>query len=177
MDYFLLLKSLHIIFVVTWFAGLFYIVRLFIYHREAQEKSEPDKSILSHQYLIMQKRLWLGITWPSAILTLIFGPSLLSYYDFPYPTWLNYKLLFLLGLFSYHLYCHFLYKQHRSHSFPHSASFLRIFNEIATLFLVSIVFLVKMQSALNMFYALLGLFLLMIILGISIRIYRNIRQN
>ena len=73
---FLLLKSLHIIFVVTWFSGLFYIVRLFIYHTESNEKAEPEKSILQKQFKIMEQRLWYFITWPSAILTLIFGPGM-----------------------------------------------------------------------------------------------------
>ena len=70
--------SLHIIFIVTWFAGLFYIVRLFIYHTEAEAKPEPEKSILQNQYKIMEKRLWYGITWPSLVLTLIFGPWTMS---------------------------------------------------------------------------------------------------
>ncbi len=64
------IKAIHIIFIVTWFAGMFYIPRLFIYATEANEKSEPDRSILQKQFAIMSKRLWLGITWPSAILTL-----------------------------------------------------------------------------------------------------------
>ena len=67
------LKALHIIFVVTWFAGLFYIVRLFIYHSEAESKPEPERSILQKQYKLMEKRLWYGITWPSMILTITFG--------------------------------------------------------------------------------------------------------
>ena len=73
----LYLKSLHIIFVTTWFAGLFYIVRLFIYDREAQDKDPSEKKILTEQYKIMQRRLWYGITWPSCILTIIFGLSLI----------------------------------------------------------------------------------------------------
>jgi len=72
MDYFYL-KALHIIFIVTWFAGLFYIVRLFIYHTEAQDEEEVARIILQKQYKIMSKRLWYGITWPSAILTAILG--------------------------------------------------------------------------------------------------------
>ncbi len=66
-------KALHIIFIVTWFSGLFYIVRLFIYNTEAAEKPLPDRTVLHAQFTVMIKRLWLGITWPSAILTLIFG--------------------------------------------------------------------------------------------------------
>ena len=76
MHYYLYIKSLHVIFVVTWFSGLFYIVRLFVYHTEAAEKSEPERTILMQQFRVMIRRLWLGITWPSAILTLIFGSSI-----------------------------------------------------------------------------------------------------
>src|ERR1035441_1745460 len=77
-DWFLYLKATHIVFVVTWFAGLFYIPRLFIYHTEAQEKPEPEKTILSNQFKIMTKRLWYGITWPSMVLTYILGFSVAS---------------------------------------------------------------------------------------------------
>src|SRR5437660_9349628 len=73
------IKSLHIIFVVTWFSGLFYIVRLFIYATEANDKPEPDRSVLVKQFLVMMRRLWYGITWPSAVLTLIFGLYTLFY--------------------------------------------------------------------------------------------------
>ena len=79
---YLYLKALHIIFMVTWFAGMFYIVRLFIYNTEANGKTEPERTILQKQFGIMIKRLWLGITWPSAILTLIFGPWLWLMLDY-----------------------------------------------------------------------------------------------
>ena len=71
------LKALHIVFVVTWFAGLFYMPRLFIYNTEAGEKSTEAKAALREQLGIMQQRLWYGITWPSAILTLILGTTVL----------------------------------------------------------------------------------------------------
>ena len=67
------IKALHIIFVVTWFSGMFYMVRLFIYNTEAGDKDELTKQVLRRQFGIMIKRLWLGITWPSAILTVVFG--------------------------------------------------------------------------------------------------------
>src|SRR5881275_2165531 len=73
------LKALHIIFITTWFAGMFYIVRLFIYNTEAAQKPEPERSILHKQFGVMMKRLWFGITWPSAILTLLFGPATMFY--------------------------------------------------------------------------------------------------
>ena len=68
------LKAVHIIFIVTWFAGIFYMPRLFIYNTEAADKPAEVKAALREQFTIMMKRLWFGITWPSAILTLIFGP-------------------------------------------------------------------------------------------------------
>jgi putative membrane protein len=93
------IKSLHIIFIVTWFSGLFYIVRLFVYNTEAQEKPEAEKIILQRQFGIMIRKLWFGITWPSAILTLIFGPWML-YMMGAIPTWLWIKLAFVLGLYA-----------------------------------------------------------------------------
>ncbi|MFT5985892.1 MAG: putative membrane protein, partial [Planctomycetota bacterium] len=72
------LKSLHLIFVITWFAGLFYIVRLFVYQIEAQSKESPAREILSEQYKIMTKRLWYIITWPSMILAVGFAIWLLA---------------------------------------------------------------------------------------------------
>ena len=71
MEYYNYIKSLHLIFVITWFAGLFYIVRLFVYHIEANNKPSPEKEILIKQYKLMSYRLWYIITWPSAVLATI----------------------------------------------------------------------------------------------------------
>ena len=102
--------ALHIIFIVTWFSGLFYIVRLFVYNTEAGEKSEVEKNILRSHFNIMIKRLWLGITWPSAVLTLIFGPWMWIMLD-SLPGWLLIKLIFVVGLYAYHFTLHAIYKQ------------------------------------------------------------------
>ena len=67
------IKALHLIFVITWFAGLFYIVRLFVYHAEAKQKEDVEQRILVKQYQLMQFRLWYIITWPSAILASFFA--------------------------------------------------------------------------------------------------------
>ena len=101
---YLYLKALHIIFIVTWFSGLFYIVRLFIYNAEANEKQEPEKSILKNQFTIMIKRLWLGITWPSAIITLILGPLLIYINPAILDTWLWIKIGFVVGLYFFVVY-------------------------------------------------------------------------
>lgn len=175
---FLYSKALHIIFVVTWFAGLFYIVRLFIYYAEAAEKPEPEKSILQKQLLLMQKRLWYGITWPSAILTFIFGFSnvyLLHLYD-PFPDWLIWKLAFVAGLYVYHFLCHSIFKQQQQGIVRYSATKLRIWNEVATLFLISIVFLVVLKSSLSMLWGIIGLILFSAILMLAIRIYKRMRE-
>ncbi|WP_439883327.1 CopD family protein [Pontibacter sp. MBLB2868] len=175
---FLYFKALHIIFVVTWFAGLFYIVRLFIYFAEAAEKPEPDKSILQQQLLIMQKRLWFGITWPSAILTLIFGTSIvisLHLYD-PLPGWLIWKLTFVAGLYVYHFLCHRIFKQQQQGILKYSATQLRVWNEVATLFLISIVFLVVLKSSLSMLWGIIGLVLFSAMLMLAIRIYKRLRE-
>src|ERR1017187_5529456 len=98
------LLALHIIFVVTWFSGLFYIVRLFVYHAEAEKKIEPEKSILQKQYKLMEKRLWYGITWPSMIGTYVFGFWMLyENYGLNIPAWLLLKLSFVFGLTLYHI--------------------------------------------------------------------------
>src|SRR5690349_15862944 len=85
MEYYNYIKSLHLIFVITWFAGLFYIVRLFVYQIEANDKPSPEKEILQKQYKIMAYRLWYIITWPSAILATFFAVILLCIM----PVWLQ----------------------------------------------------------------------------------------
>ena len=169
-------KALHIIFIVTWFSGLFYIVRLFIYNTEAQEKEEPEKSILQKQFSIMIKRLWLGITWPSAVLTLIFGPWMwiqLAYL----PQWLFVKLFFVTGLYIYHFTLHAIYKQQMRGVFKYSSQQLRIWNEVATIFLIAIVMLAAVKQSFSLVWGLGGLVGLLIILMSAIKIYKNLRAK
>ena len=101
------IKSLHLIFIITWFAGLFYITRLFIYKIEAYNKPSPAKEILGAQLKIMAKRLWFIITWPSAILATIFAILLLIIMpQFLSQGWMQIKLGFVVLLFIYHLKSH-----------------------------------------------------------------------
>jgi putative membrane protein len=179
------LKALHIIFIVTWFAGMFYIVRLFIYNTEANEKSEPEKSILQKQLNIMIKRLWFGITWPSAILTLIFGPAVMfnSYMQWykvlllPAGSWLLIKLCFVLLLYVYHFTLHALYKQEAKGIFRYSSQQLRVWNEVATIFLVPIVMLATVKSSISWVWGLVGLIGFVIVLMSAIKIYKALRKN
>ncbi|TXK26412.1 CopD family protein [Pontibacter qinzhouensis] len=174
--YFFYIKALHIIFVVTWFAGLFYIVRLFIYHAEANEKPEPERSILLKQYELMQKRLWYGITWPSAVLTLIFGLIILHLYG-SIPPWLVWKLWFVAGLYVYHFLCHRIFKQQQQGRSGYTSTQLRIWNEVATVFLISIVFLVVLKSSLSMLWGIIGLLVFSGVLMLAIRIYKRTRES
>ena len=169
------IKALHLIFLVTWFSGLFYMVRLFVYHTEAAAKPEPDRTILSQQFRIMIRRLWLGITWPSAILTLVFGPWMMILMG-SMPTWLAIKLGFVLGLYIYHFSLQVLYRQQMKGIFRFTSQQLRIWNEVATIFLVTIVMLAVVKQNLSWAWGLLGLVLFVILLMSAIKIYKIIRS-
>ena len=173
---YLYVKALHIIFIVTWFAGMFYIVRLFIYNTEASEKKEPDRSILLEQFGIMIRRLWFGITWPSAVLTLIFGPWM--WYQFGHlDNWLAIKLCLVVGLYAYHLSLHAIYKQQNNGVFKYSSGQLRMWNEVATIFLIAIVMLAVVKQALSLVWGLLGLSLFIVLLMSAIKIYKLLRTR
>ncbi len=177
MDY-LYLKALHIIFIVTWFAGLFYIVRLFIYQTEALQKGEPERSILADQLAIMSKRLWFGITWPSAILTLIFGSWLLiSQSGFLKMPFMHVKLTFVLFLYLYHFSCQYIYKKLQKGIVKYSSNQLRIWNEVATIILVAVVFLIVVRTQLSWIWGVVGIFLFSVILMLAIKIYKKIRTK
>lgn len=179
------LKALHIIFVVTWFAGMFYIPRLFIYNTEAESKDDIEKNILHIQFRVMMKRLWYGITWPSAIITLALGLSLLFNTDYKWyqiiftetGTWLLLKLIFVLLLYFYHFSLHKIYKQQMKGVYTYTSMQLRMWNELATIFLIAIIMLVVVKQAMSLVWGFSGLALLMFILYTSIRVYKLIRKR
>ncbi|MCB0401037.1 MAG: CopD family protein [Flavobacteriales bacterium] len=175
------LKALHIIFVVTWFAGLFYIVRLFIYYVEAGEEEEDAKAILQKQYKLMSKRLWYGITWPSAILTaffagwlLFFTPTGKAWLTMP---WMHIKLLFVVALYIYHFFCHRMFTQLIKDQLSYSSFKLRLWNELATVFLFAIVFLVVLKNNISWVWGIAGFLVLGIILYFAVKAYRKIREK
>jgi len=170
------IKALHITFIVTWFSGLFYMVRLFIYNTEAAEKPEPEKGILQRQFQLMTRRLWVGITWPSAILTAIFGPWMWILMG-SLPTWLMIKLCFVIGLYGYHFSLQVIYRQQMKGIFRYSSQQLRIWNEVATIFLVAIVMLAVVKQNMSWAWGLLGLALFVILLMSAIKIYKIIRTR
>lgn len=180
---YLYIKAIHIIFIVTWFAGLFYMPRLFIYNVEANGKDEVSRNVLQLQFAIMMKRLWYGITWPSAILTLIFGFWVLfesSYSKIvfePAGRWMLIKLIFVLFLYLYHFSLHKIFKQQTAGVFKYSSQQLRIWNEIATIFLVSIIMLVVVKQNMSLVWGVGGLLLFVLLLMSAIKIYKLLRKR
>ncbi|MGG9960396.1 CopD family protein [Ferruginibacter sp. SUN106] len=170
------IKALHIIFIVTWFSGMFYIVRLFIYNTEAGEKEGIEKEILQKQFSIMIKRLWMGITWPSAILTIIFGGWIVSTYPV-IPQWLWIKLGFVAGLYVYHFTLQKIYADQMKGIFRYSSNQLRVWNEVATIFLIAIVMIVTVKDNMSWLWGLIGLVLFTVILMSAIKIYKIIRSK
>lgn len=176
-------KAIHIIFVVTWFAGLFYMPRLLIYNVEANEKPAEVRAALQNQFAIMMKRLWYGIAWPSAVLTLIFGLTVLIKGGWvailfkKEGLWLLLKLALVLLLYIYHLATHRIFKQQINSIFKYSSQQLRMWNEVATVFLISIVMLVVVKQGVSLVWGLAGTILLVIVLMAAIKIYKRISNK
>lgn len=175
---FLYLKAVHIVFVVTWFAGLFYFPRLLIHITEAHHKPEPEKSILVKQLRLMARRLWYGITWPSAIVTLGMGISLLV----TQPEWLQHgfmhvKLTLVILLYAYHMSLQYILNLLEKGIVKFSSQQLRIWNEVATLFLIAIVFIIVLKSALSMVWGLAGLIVVAFAILAGIKWYKKLRND
>lgn len=178
MEYYNYIKSLHLIFIITWFAGLFYQPRLFIYHIEASKKESPEKEILEKQLKLMARRLWYIITWPSAILAttfavwlLILMPSWLS------QSWMLIKLGFVLLLILYHFKTHQMFLQLQKDVINYSSVFMRLWNEGATLFLFAIVFLAILKSSIHWIFAFGGIIGLIVFLALGIKLYKKYRSK
>lgn len=170
------IKALHIIFVVTWFAGLFYLPRLMVYAAEANALDDKiAKEILLKQYRLMQKRLLYGITWPSAVITLLLGARLLMLY--PMTGWLAVKLGFVAALYAYLFSLQAIFKQQQRNYFRYSGQQLRAWNEVPTVILFAVVFLVVLKNTVDFWWGLLGLFVLVCLLMLAIRIYKRVRQR
>ena len=173
-----IIKSLHIIFMVSWFAGLFYMVRLFIYHVEANGKEDPEKSILTKQFLIMERRLWWIISTPAMMLTVVFGILMLvAIPSYLTQLYIHLKLGFVLLLLVYHFICQKIYFDLKTDRFFWGSGALRVWNEVATLLLVIIVFIVVLKDSLNWVYATIGFFAVALLLMLAIKMYQAIRKK
>ena len=178
MEYYNYIKSLHLIFVITWFAGLFYIPRLFVYQIEAFHKRSPEKEILGKQLKLMAKRLWTIITWPSAILASVFAIWLLILQpQWLQQPWMHVKLGFVFLLYLYHFKTHIYYKQLQLDVVKKSSNYMRLWNEGATFILFAVVFLVILKSAINWIFGVIGILVLGILLMLGFKIYKKIRAK
>jgi putative membrane protein len=168
------LKALHLIFLVSWFAGLFYIIRLFIYHTEAQEKEEVERNILSKQFSIMEKKLWWIITTPAMVLTVVFGTAMLiANHGLLKEPWMHIKLAFVLLLLIYHFISQKWMIKLQKGIFKHKSNKLRLWNELATLFLVSIVFLAVTKGMVSWWKATIAFFSVAVGLMLLIKLYKR----
>ncbi|PYF74165.1 protoporphyrinogen oxidase HemJ [Pedobacter nutrimenti] len=175
---YLYVLAIHIIFVVSWMAGLFYSVRLFIYHTEANERPEQERIILQREYEKIEQKLWNIIATPAMILAVAAGvtmicinPGLLSM------PWLHVKLTFVVGLLIYHFICQRIMKQMKQGIFKLSSFKLRLWNEIATIFLVAIVFTVVLKSAVDWIYGLTGLIIFSVVIMLAVKWYKGYRKR
>ena len=173
---YLLAKALHIVGFISWFAGLFYIVRLFVYHAEAGERPEAERAILQPQLELMARRLWQIITVPAMVLTLFGGISMVVQLD-PIPRWLHIKFGLLAGLLAYHLWIGTIRRQQAAGTSTWSSTKLRMFNEIGTMFMVGIVFLAVFRSAVSIAWGVGGLLTLGITLMVAIKAYKRARAS
>ncbi|BAZ16038.1 hypothetical protein NIES4071_79110 [Calothrix sp. NIES-4071] len=170
-------KAFHIIGVVVWFAGLFYLVRLFIYHIEAEQEPEPAKTILQNQYQIMEKRLYNIITTPGMLVTVACAVGLLvTQPDWLHQTWLHVKLGFVVLLLGYHHYCKRLMKQLEAGTCKWTSKQMRALNEAPTLLLVAIVLLAVFKNSLPTDTTVWVIFGLVVLMAVTIQLYARKRR-
>ena len=174
---FLFFKALHIVGFVAWFAGMFYLVRLFVYHREEQEKASSSAPLLD-QYALMEWRLFYIITHPAMILTWLAGLVMLYLYGwewFTLNTWMHFKLGLLFLLTIYHFWMQRTIKQLKKGGYDGSSFSFRLLNEVPTLMLIAIVFLAIFKSAFSLLYGVAALLVLGITFFLAARWYQGKR--
>lgn len=178
MEYYNHVLALHIIFIVCWFAGLFYSVRLFIYHTEANDRPDLERKILQDEYIKIESRLWNIITTPAMYLTVIAGVTMLflnsGLLSMP---WMHVKLSFVFLLLLYHFKCQSIMSQLKVGIFKMSSYKLRLWNEVATLFLVAIVFMAVLKSGVNWIFGLIGFLIFAIIIMLTVKWYKSYRTK
>ena len=171
-----LAKAIHIVGFISWFAGLFYLVRLFIYHAEAGQKPEAERTVLQAQLEVMASRLWKIITVPAMLVTLAAGITMVVQ-TWPVETWLHYKFGWLLALVGYTFGCGRIRRGQAAGTFSWTSGRLRMFNEVATVLMAAIVFLAVFRSEMSAVWGALGLIGLGVALMVGIRVYRRIRDD
>jgi putative membrane protein len=171
-------KAFHIVGIVVWFAGLFYLVRLFIYHVEANQEPEPARTILKNQYQIMEKRLYSIITTPGMLVTIAMAIGLLTTEpDVLKEGWLHVKLGFVVLLIGYHHYCKRLMKQLAEDKCKWNSQQLRALNEAPTVMLIVIVLLAVFKNNLPTDITVWGIVGLVVAMAATIQLYARKRRK
>jgi protoporphyrinogen IX oxidase len=170
-------KAFHLIGIVVWFAGLFYLVRLFIYHVEAEAEAEPARTILKNQYQIMEKRLYSIITTPGMLVTVAMAIGLLSTEpEVLKMSWLHAKLLFVALLLGYHFYCGSLIKKLERGECKWNSKQLRALNEAPTVMLLVIVMLAVFKNSLPTDLTVWVVFGAIVLMAVTIQLYARKRR-
>lgn len=178
LEYYPYFKAVHIVFVISWMAGLFYILSIFIYHTEANDKPEPEKSILQKQFVKMEATLWKIIATPAMIISVLAGAGMLTLNPgLFHADWMLVKLSFVVGLLIYHFICQNMVKQLRNNVYKMTSFQLRLWRELATIFMIAIVFIVIVKSAINWIYGLIGIMGIALIIMIAVKLYKNYRKK
>lgn len=171
-------KAFHLIGVVVWFAGLFYLVRLFVYHAEASQEAEPAQTILKNQYQLMEKRLYNIITTPGMVVTVAMAIGLLTTEPEVLKSgWMHAKLAFVVLLLAYHFYCGRLMRRLASGDCQWTGQQFRALNEAPTVLLVAIVLLAVFKNSLPTDITAWGIFALVIAMAASIQLYAKKRKR
>ncbi len=175
---YLFFKALHIIGFVSWFAGIFYIVRLFVYHREAWDRNDEVGSILRKQYEVMEGRLLNIIQTPAMVMTLIGGIGMLIITpEWLQQPWMHIKLTLVIGLIAYHFSNYHQMKKLQTEPTSFSSMKFRLYNELPTLALIAIVMLAVWKS-LNGLWLGLGLLLALgVVFFVVAKIYKKSRER
>lgn len=178
MEAYFYIKATHIVFVISWMAGLFYLLSLFIYHTEANDKAEPEKSVLKAQFTKMESTLWKIICQPAMIISLLAGLSMLHLNPgLLQMDWMWVKLAFVFGLLIYHFVCGRIIIRLRNNQYNWSSFQLRLWRELATIFMIAIVFVVILKNTLDWVYGLVGIMGIALIIMIAVKLYKKYREN
>lgn len=177
-EYYRYFLAVHIVFVISWMAGLFYILSLFIYHTEANDKPEPEKSVLVAQFTKMEATLWKIIATPAMMISVLAGCAMLYINpDLLQADWMHVKLAFVVALLIYHFICQNIVKQLRNGIYKMTSFKLRLWRELATVFMIAIVFAVILKNAVNWIYGLIGIMGIALVIMFAVKIYKKYREK
>ena len=173
-------KSIHVVGFVAWFAGLFYLVRMFVYHVEAMEKPQPERDILTAQFNLMEWRVFKIICRPAMIITWICGIAMLYIHGMEWLKanwWMHAKLVLLILLSGYNDMCPRIIRKLEKGEMPYTSFQFRLLNEVPTLFLLTIALLAVYRNAFNIWYTLAGIIGFGLLLFTFAKIYRKRRTG